>query len=77
MMSNQTISFKLTNLKAFTKYAVYVKIYTVKTSAQSDVLEFNTHPGQPEKVVGVKATAKSSSEIVRKFLIMRNFMPIR
>lgn len=59
----------LTNLKPFTRYAYYIKAYTLaveKVGVQSDVAYFVTLPGTPERVTGLEAVTKGSSEIVSK-----------
>lgn len=62
-----TISFPLTKLEPYTRYAYYVKAYTLateSTGAQSEIQYFRTLPGQPLAVSKLKAIPKSSSTIV-------------
>lgn len=65
--SSDTISFPLTKLEPWTKYAFYIKAYTLSTEqsgAQSKIQYFRTLPGQPQAPIKLKATPKSSSSVV-------------
>lgn len=64
--SDDTIFHPITNLKAYTQYAYYVKtlmISSEKNGGQSDIQYFRTTSGQPDQVQKFLAVSNGSSEI--------------
>lgn len=65
--STQKIDQPITKLEPYTRYAFYVKAFTLATEqkgAQSDILYFTTKPAQPAKMRAPKLTALGPDRIV-------------
>lgn len=57
----------LTNLNSYTRYAIYVKTYTIaseKHGGKSSVIYFRTQPAEPTPPVNVAATADASGGLL-------------
>lgn len=66
--NNDTASLHLTNLTPFTRYAYYIKAYSLniaRSGAQSTVQYFKTLSGKPTRPLKVQANVLSDSAIVR------------
>ncbi|XP_053210076.1 insulin-like peptide receptor isoform X3 [Panonychus citri] len=65
-----TVEYLLTQLEPFTRYATYVKTYTIRTptaedrTGQSPIVYFQTKPTTPSEPRDLGATVSSSSEII-------------
>jgi insulin receptor len=73
--TNDTITWPITKLEAFTRYAFYVKAFTLATEmgAQSNIEYFTTKPGRPGKIKLPKLTALSYDSIVSFYNFLKNF----
>ncbi|XP_015912635.1 insulin-like peptide receptor isoform X2 [Parasteatoda tepidariorum] len=62
-----TVITLLTHLKPFTRYAAYMRTYTIASAAvgaQTPIIYFQTKPATPTSPVNLKAHASSPNEIV-------------
>ncbi|XP_015788259.2 LOW QUALITY PROTEIN: insulin-like peptide receptor [Tetranychus urticae] len=65
-----TVEYLLTKLEPFTRYATYVKTYTIRTpsaegrAGESSIVYFQTKPTTPSEPRDLGATVSSSSEII-------------
>ena len=64
--ASSSVKRELNGLKPFTRYAFYVKAYSIlaNNDARSEIKFFVTKPGRPESIGRIEASAVSSSEIV-------------
>lgn len=64
--ANKQTTISIYDLRPYTWYAYYVSTYVVdnKKIGRSEIAYFRTNPSKPGVVRDIKATAKSSSEII-------------